>query len=60
MTHLTPAPVRSTREDAEPPGPPQPPEPPPEGGLTVFLWVVAALIALAEVLWWVSDRIYSS
>jgi hypothetical protein len=48
----TPAPVRPSRNDSEPP-------PPPEGGLTVLLWVIAALIALAEVLWWMSERIYS-
>jgi hypothetical protein len=50
VTPPSPAPVRPSRHDSEPP---------PEGGLTVLLWVVAALIALAEVLWWMSERIYS-
>jgi hypothetical protein len=51
VTPPTPAPVRPTRGDSEPPRP--------EGGLTVLLWVIAALIALAEFLWWMSERIYS-
>jgi hypothetical protein len=52
MTRLTPAPVRPRREDPEPP--------PTEGGLTVFLWLVAVLLALGEFLWWVSERAFSS
>jgi hypothetical protein len=51
MSRLTPAPVRPTRKEPEPP--------PPEGGITVLLWCIAALIALAEVLWWMSDRMFS-
>jgi hypothetical protein len=51
MSPLTPSPVRPTRED---------PEPPPEGGLKVFLWLAAMLIAVLEVVWWMSDRIYST
>jgi hypothetical protein len=31
----------------------------PEGGLTVTLWVLAALIAVLEIAWWWSARIYS-
>jgi hypothetical protein len=54
MTQLKPAPIRPTRRDTEPE-----PEPEPEGGLTVFLWVVAALIGLAEVIWWMSERALS-
>jgi hypothetical protein len=50
VSPLTPAPVRPTRED---------PEPPPEGGLKVFLWLTAALIALMEFAWWMSDRVLS-
>jgi hypothetical protein len=34
-------------------------EPPREGGLTVALWVLAVLIAVLEVAWWWSARIYS-
>jgi hypothetical protein len=50
MRPLTPAPVRPTRRD---------PEPPPEGGLKVFLWVIAVLIASLELAWWMFDRMFS-
>ena len=51
MSPLTPAPVRPTRRDTEPP---------PEGGLTLFLWMIAVLIASLELAWWMFDRMFSA
>jgi hypothetical protein len=58
MTQLTPAPERPPRRRPRPSEPPEPPEPP-NGGLKVFLWTTAALIALLEFTWWWAERIYS-
>jgi hypothetical protein len=41
---------RTTRDEREPP----------EGGLTVCLWVIAALAATLELVWWFADRLYST
>jgi hypothetical protein len=35
------------------------PEPPPGNELQAFLWVLAVLIAVLEVTWWLFDRMYS-
>jgi hypothetical protein len=43
--------VRPTRRDTEPP---------PEGGLTLFLWMIAVLIASLELAWWMFDRMFSA
>ena len=55
MTELTPAPERPPPRERRPPEPPEPPN----GGLKAFLWMTAALIALLELTWWWSERIYS-
>jgi hypothetical protein len=34
-------------------------EPSPDGEPQVFLWVIAALIAVLELTWWLFDRMYS-
>jgi hypothetical protein len=35
------------------------PDPPPGNELAAFLWIVAALIAVLEVVWWLFDRMYA-
>ena len=35
------------------------PERPPENELTAFLWVLAVLIAVLELAWWLAGRLYS-
>jgi hypothetical protein len=35
-------------------------EPSPDDGPQVFLWVVAVLIAVLELTWWLFDRMYST
>jgi hypothetical protein len=36
------------------------PEPPPGNELQAFLWVLAGLIALLELTWWLFDRMYAA
>lgn len=31
-----------------------------EGGLTVCLWVVAVLLGVLELTWWMAQRMYAS
>jgi hypothetical protein len=35
------------------------PEPPPGSGLTAFLWTLAVLLGLLDLIWWWSDRIFT-
>jgi hypothetical protein len=35
------------------------PDPPPGNELAAFLWVVAGLIAVVEVAWWLVGRMYA-
>jgi hypothetical protein len=35
-------------------------EPPPDGEPQVLLWVIAVLIAVLELTWWLFDRMYST
>jgi hypothetical protein len=32
----------------------------PENELTVFLWVIAGLVGVLELVWWLFDRMYSA
>ncbi len=35
-------------------------EPPPGNELAALLWIVAALLAVLEIAWWLFDRMYTA
>ena len=36
------------------------PEPPPGNELAALLWIIAALLAVLEIVWWLFDRMYAA